>query len=65
MLLNRLLHLEMVKVTHDHDPRTLNTLFRAARHPGLQNNKTGSIHVPTPVGLKFQSDTSIYIKNKD
>ena len=49
MLLNRFFRLEMVKCTHNHDPRTLNAPFRAARHPGLQNNKTGSIHVWTPV----------------
>ena len=49
MLLNRFFRLEMVKGTHNHDPRTLNAPFRAARHPGLQNNKTGSIHVWTPV----------------
>ena len=49
MRLNRFFRLEMVIGTHNHDPRTLNAPFRAARQPGLQNNKTGSIHVWTPV----------------
>ena len=50
MLLNRFFRLEMVKGDPNHHPRTLNAPFRAARHPGVQNNKTGSIHVCTPVG---------------
>ena len=45
MLLNRFFRLEMVKGDPNHHPRTLNAPFRAARHPGVQNNKTGSIHV--------------------
>ena len=49
MLLNRFFRLEMVKGDPNHHPRTLNAPFRAARHPGVQNNKTGSIHVCTPV----------------
>ena len=41
MLLNRFFRLEMVKGTHNYDPMTLNAPFRAARHPGLQNNNSG------------------------
>ena len=53
MLLNRFFRLEMVKGDPNHHPRTLNAPFRAARHPGVQNNKTGSIHVCTPVALNI------------
>ena len=49
MLLNRFFRLEMVKGDPNHHPRTLNAPFRAARHLGVQNNKTGSFHVWTPV----------------
>ena len=45
MLLNRFFRLEMVKGDPNHHPRTLNAPFRAARHPGVQTNKTGSIHL--------------------
>ena len=50
MLLNRFFRLEMVKCIHNHDPKTLNVPFRAARHPGVQNKRRGSFHACTPVG---------------
>ena len=49
MFLNHFFCLEMVKGDPNHHPRTLNAPFRAARHPGVQNNKTGSFHVRSPV----------------
>ena len=61
MLLNRFFRLEMVKGTHNHDPWTLNAPFRAARHPGLQNNKTGSIHVWTPVTRVFINEHNYFV----
>ena len=57
MLLNRFFRLEMVKGDPNHHPRTLNAPFRAARHLGVQNNKTGSFHVWTPV-LTFKGNNT-------
>ena len=51
MFLNSFFRLEMVQSDHNHHPRTPNAPFRAARHPRVQNNKTGPIHVRTPVSV--------------